>query len=169
MRLHLFRHGKAVPSEDPSVKRDAERPLTEEGQRQVKEAAQGIAALDIDPDRVLTSPYTRAQQTAKLAREAFEGAGEITEVHELRPKADPADTRQALAGLEDADDVVLCGHRPHLPNLASYLLTGEPRGLDIDFPKAALVTIDIPLGTPEALGTIEHLIPPQALRKLGRA
>lgn len=166
MRLHLFRHGEAVARDDPSVKRDAERPLTEEGQRQVREAAAGFAALGVEPDRILASPYVRARQTAKLAAETVEGVDEGTELHELRPKADPADTRQALAGLEGVDDVLLCGHRPHLPKLASYLLTGDERGLDVDVPKASLVTVDIPLGTPEALGTLEVVVPPEGLRGL---
>lgn len=169
MRLHLFRHGKAVPRDDASIERDAERPLTEEGQQQIREAAAGIGTLGIEPDRILTSPYVRAQQTAKIAQEALPSVGDATEVHELRPQADPADTRQALAGLEDAEDVLLCGHRPHLPKLAAYLLTGDAEGLDVEVPKASLVTVDIPLGSPEALGTLVRLLEPETLRTLGTA
>lgn len=167
MRLHLFRHGEAVAKDDPAVTRDAERPLTEEGRRQVRGAATGMAALGVQPDRAMASPYARARQTAKAAREAFDPAPEMGELHELRPEADPADARLALDGLDDGESVLLCGHRPHLPRLTSYLLTGDRQGLDIDFPKASLVTIEIPLATPEALGQLANHIPADALRRLG--
>jgi phosphohistidine phosphatase len=164
MRLHLLRHGEAVPRQDPSVERDAERPLTERGREQIRRVAEATADLGVDPDRVLASPYARARQTAKTVAEAFEGV-ETGELHELRPKADPADTRQALTGIRDAEEVVLCGHRPHLPKLTSYLLTGEAEGLDVDFPKASLVTIDIALLTPEALGRLERHLPFEAFAR----
>lgn len=166
MRVHLLRHGQAVPREDPSVTRDAERPLTAEGREQIAQAAEAMAALGIEPDRVFASPYARARQTAETATGAFAGVDEADELHELRPKADPADTRQALAGLTDAEAVLLCGHRPHLPRLTSYLLTGEPQGLDVDFPKASLVSIDIMLAAPEALGTLERYLPHEALHRI---
>lgn len=168
MRVHLFRHGEAVPGSDPSVARDAERPLAEAGRRQVRQAARGLAALGVEPDRALASPYTRARRTARLAVEALDGVGEVTELQELRPRGDPADTRQALAGLERADEILLCGHRPHLPKLAASLLTGQADGLDLDVSPASLATIDVAIGTPEALGTLARLVQPDALRTLGR-
>jgi phosphohistidine phosphatase SixA len=60
-----------------------------------------------------------------------------------------------------------CGHRPHLPRLTADLLTGDADGLDVALPKASLVSIDIPLATPEALGTLERSILEPALRELG--
>lgn len=165
MRLHLLRHGEAVPRDDPAVKRDAERPLTEAGREQIAQAARALAALDVLPDRILASPYARARQTAKQAAEVLEEAS-TGELHELRPEADPADTRQALAGLHDGEDVLLCGHRPHLPRFTSYLLTGDSEGLDVDFPKASLATIEIPLASPEALGRLERHLPRSALARI---
>lgn len=138
--------------------------VTQAGREQIARAAEAMRALAITPDRVLASPYARARQTATVAAEVFAGVDDAGELHELRPKADPADTRQALAGIHDGEDVLLCGHRPHLPRFTSYLLTGDSEGLDVDFPKASLVTIDIPLGTPEALGTLVRYIPYEALR-----
>lgn len=165
MRVHLLRHGEALPRSDPSIERDAERPLTEAGRQQIAQAAAGIASLGIEPDRILASPYARARQTAKIASEAFEGV-QTGELHELRPQADPGDTRQALTGIADGEDVLLCGHRPHLPRFTSYLLTGEIEGLDVAFPKASLVTIEIPLASPEALGTLQRHLPYSALARI---
>lgn len=165
MRLHLLRHGEAIDPTDPTLERDADRPLTEEGREQIARVAEAMVALAIGPDRILASPYARARQTAKQAAEVFDDAS-TGELHELRPKADPADTRQALAGIADGEDVLLCGHRPHLPRFASYLLTGDSEGLDVGLPKASLVSIAIPLGTPEALGTLERHLPYAALARI---
>lgn len=166
MRIHLLRHGEAVPRDAPGITRDAERPLTQAGREQISGAAEAIQALDASPDLVVASPYVRARQTAKVAAETFDTVDEVGEFHELRPEADPVDTRHALAGIQDADDVLLCGHKPHLPRFTSYLLTGDSQGLDVAFPKASLVTIDILIGAPEALGTLVRHVPYEALHRL---
>ncbi|HZI50406.1 MAG TPA: histidine phosphatase family protein, partial [Terriglobia bacterium] len=62
--LCFFRHGIAVDREDPSVTSDSERPLTEDGSRKTRAAAEGLNRMDVGFDRILTSPWLRASQTA---------------------------------------------------------------------------------------------------------
>ena len=67
MLLYLVRHGIAVDREDPNSPPDPERPLTPRGMKRTHAAALGLAAMKIEPDAVLTSPWLRAVQTAQLA------------------------------------------------------------------------------------------------------
>ena len=59
--LCFFRHGIAVDREDPSVTSDTDRPLTEEGTRKTRAAAEGLKRMDLDFDLILTSPWLRAR------------------------------------------------------------------------------------------------------------
>ena len=69
MRLYFLRHGLADwPEWD--VARDHERPLTKDGLKKMKAEAKAMATLDLQLDAILSSPYTRAYQTADIvARE----------------------------------------------------------------------------------------------------
>ena len=65
MRLYFLRHGLADwPEWDPA--RDHVRPLTKEGLKKMKEQAKTLLALDLKLDAILSSPYTRAYQTADI-------------------------------------------------------------------------------------------------------
>src|SRR5690349_16379712 len=62
MQLFVIRHGVAedgVPGQE-----DASRELTEGGERKLRKIVKGLRRLDIEFDRILTSPWKRAAQTA---------------------------------------------------------------------------------------------------------
>ncbi len=168
MHLHLVRHAIAAPARDPAVDADAERPLTDEGRQQATDAVAGMRALGVEPDRVATSLYLRARETAEVAAEGLGLPDDaIVELDSLTPQADPAMTRAALAELTGAEEVLVVGHKPHLPRFATKLLTGQVGGFDLAMGTASLCSIDIALGTPEAWGRLERLIPAQTLAALG--
>ena len=66
--IWLLRHGDA---EDGEGKPDAERDLTEKGERQSRDAGKALKRLGVDLDVCLTSPKVRARRTAELACEAL--------------------------------------------------------------------------------------------------
>lgn len=169
MRLHLLRHAIAVPRGDPAVDSDAERPLTQDGRVQARQVARGIRALGIELDLITTSPFTRARETADLVAEVIGFRGEQRELGQLMPEAQPEDTRDAFEELQLADDVLLVGHKPHLPRFAAHLLTGTHDGVALRLGKADLCTIDVAIGTPEAHGQLQRLLAARELRAFGRA
>ena len=75
IEICFFRHGIAVDREDPSVTSDAARPLTDEGIRKTRLAAEGLKRMDIAFDRILTSPWLRAAQTASILSEVLSLCG----------------------------------------------------------------------------------------------
>ena len=66
--IWLLRHGDAEHSEGKS---DAERDLTEKGERQSRAAGRALKELGVKLDVCLTSPKVRARRTAELACEAL--------------------------------------------------------------------------------------------------
>src|SRR6185436_5725466 len=64
MQLFVIRHAAAEGSEPGPA--GAARELTEAGKAKLRRAVRGLGALDLRFDRVLTSPWKRAAQTARL-------------------------------------------------------------------------------------------------------
>jgi len=91
----------ATVDEDGSP--DAERPLSEKGERQADIAGRALAALGVKLDACLSSPKVRAEQTARLACEHLDVEVEIAE--QLR--GGPFDAAGLAAG---RGDVMLVGH-----------------------------------------------------------
>lgn len=109
--LWLLRHADA---EDGSP--DAERPLTEEGQRQSRAVGAALVALEAQIDACLTSPKLRAAETARLACEPLG----VDPHHEPALAGGPFDGEQLAAGL---GAVLLVGHDPDF-SMAVHTLTG---------------------------------------------
>lgn len=110
--LWLLRHGDA---EDGSP--DSERPLTEKGEQQARSAGRALAALGVKLDACLTSPKTRAADTARLACEALG----VDPQQEPKLAGGPFDAEALAAGL--GDEVLLVGHDPDF-SMAVHDLTG---------------------------------------------
>jgi phosphohistidine phosphatase len=110
--IWLLRHGEA---EDGSP--DAERKLTEKGERQSRAAGAALKTLGVKPDACLASPKVRAADTAKLACEELD-----VEYHlEPRLAGGPFDADELAAGL--GENVLLVGHDPDF-SAAVHSLTG---------------------------------------------
>jgi phosphohistidine phosphatase len=111
--IWLLRHGEAADGSP-----DAERQLTEKGERQSRAAGAALKALGVEPAVCLTSPKVRAYDTARLACEPLG----IEPVHEPKLAGGPFDPEQLAAGLDEGD-VLLVGHDPDF-SMAVHSLTG---------------------------------------------
>jgi phosphohistidine phosphatase len=110
--IWLLRHGEA---EDGSP--DAERKLTEKGERQARNAGIALAKIGVKIDACLSSPKVRAADTARLACEHLGVEVRL----EPRLAGGPFDPEELAAGFDD--DVLLVGHDPDF-SMAVHRLTG---------------------------------------------
>src|ERR1700704_5418837 len=97
-QLWLLRHAEAEPH---GTRQDAERRLTERGERQARAAGVALARMGLKFDAVLFSPKVRARQTAELAAESW-SAQQRKRLREHRPLAGDFDAQQALEELAGA-------------------------------------------------------------------
>jgi phosphohistidine phosphatase len=112
--IWLLRHGDA---EDGEGKPDAERELTEKGERQSVAAGKALKALGVEIDVCLTSPKVRAKRTAELACEPLDCPVEADE----RLAGGDFDPLEVGAG---RGEVMLVGHEPDFSS-AVALVTGS--------------------------------------------
>jgi phosphohistidine phosphatase len=169
MLLLLMRHGIAEPISD-LFPNDFDRPLSGEGWDRVHRAALGLARLIPSLDILASSPKTRARSTGQIVRDVFgKNAPHLTEWTELMEDDDKALIQKL--GSFDVGTVLLCGHEPHLSQLASRLLTGSPDNLNLEFKKAGVCALQIEFepqsGVLQSATLLWHMTP-KALRKIGK-
>ncbi|WP_300730745.1 phosphohistidine phosphatase SixA [Pseudomonas sp.] len=118
MKLWVMRHGEA----EPRAATDAQRELTAHGREQVLRSAAFLKGQPLDA--ILVSPYVRAQQTAKLVRDALGFKPALVTVPWLTPDSDPG---VALRELPEAGNTLLVSHQPFVGDLISLLQHGHYR------------------------------------------
>jgi phosphohistidine phosphatase len=160
MDVYLLRHGKA---EDHSADgTDRSRKLTPEGVEAMMEEVPGIKNMVKKIDYVLTSPYPRAMETARIAASAF---GLEKKVEELDGLSAPDAGREVTARINELpvnSAVMLVGHSPLLGELIEYL-TGSPEGFNLK--KGGLCKISFPKKPERGKGKFEWLLKPRDLKQ----
>lgn len=161
MHLYIVRHGIAIDREDPKCPPDPERELTDKGRDRTREAAQGLLALGIKPDAMLSSPYIRAVQTAEVMAEVFGfSMKKIKKTPTLLSDASPDNLFEELMKTK-GDEVFCFGHAPNVDEVLAY-------GLGLDAPvtslkKAGVACLDV-IPSREPKGELVFLYDPKVLR-----
>ena len=125
MNLYIVRHAIAVERGTPGYEDDGQRPLTDEGRKKMKKITKGLHRLGIELDAILTSPYVRARDTAKILAERFDMTDRIFFSENLIPPGSFEALVFEIHEKYDLGNVALVGHEPMLSSLISWLMTGN--------------------------------------------
>ncbi len=167
MLLYVVRHGIAVDIGQNGVQRDEDRMLTAIGKSRMTTIARGLKALRCEPDLVASSPLVRARETAGILANELTADGKVAISDELGPHGTLAGTVRWLRSLGH-NSIMLVGHMPGVAELTADLIGGN-HDTDIHFKKAGVACVSCE-GKPIAgAGTLEWLLQPKALRRLGEA
>lgn len=157
MELYVLRHAIAEPRRPGHP--DAGRKLLPEGEEKLRSVLERARAAKVKPAVILTSPYTRAVQTAEIAAKVLGTDGEIVRTDALLPGSSPQAVWAELRTLTGDDPVLIAGHEPMLSQTISYLLGTS--SVVVDFKKAALARIDMDRTTAEPHGLLQWLLTPK--------
>ena len=123
-QLILVRHAKSS-WKDPALT-DLMRPLKKRGERDAREMAQRLAALQLGAEKALLSPAKRVVQTADILTEDGAFAEGISEIVPDLYTFSYEDLAMYLKQLDDAiTSVVLVGHNPAITDLLNFLALEE--------------------------------------------
>lgn len=158
MLVMFFRHGIAeAHGPDGS---DATRRLTCSGAKKTREAAAGLARFAHVPEVILTSPLTRAVQTADIVGATFD----------LRPQIDdvlaygPAEAVLQMLSQRSENTVMLIGHEPTLSQCVERICTRGAEGF-VQMKKAGCACVSY---EPGREGRLLWLATPKMLRAAAR-
>ena len=135
MKLYLVQHAKAASKEiDPA------RSLTEEGLRDIQKVAAFIEPLDLSIDYLWHSGKKRAQQTARFLADVVMINKQHTACDGLAPNDDIMTLKNEIMLAQK--DIMIVGHLPFLPKLASSLLVGRNSLYILEFRNAGIVCLN---------------------------
>jgi phosphohistidine phosphatase len=160
--MHLFVIRHAIAEEAAPGQPDSERALTDEGQKKLKKVVRGMREIGIDFDRILTSPWTRALQTAEMLAPLCDDPPLQTQLLAQTPRS------ELLAQIAElAEDTAIVGHEPWLSELVAWLAFGDTRHGDaLELKKASVVWLEgsaVPGGM-----AVRAILPPSVLRVAAR-
>ncbi len=169
MILYIIRHAIAAqagtngPAED-----DSQRPLTDKGRKKMRQIAQGLKELETQIDLVLSSPYLRAKQTARILAKKFELSKDKVILTENLSPTGYVDqlVNEINDNYAEVTNIALVGHEPSLSGLASMLLSGDP-ALSITLKKGGICKLSVETLQYGRCATLDWLLSPAQLVEIG--
>jgi phosphohistidine phosphatase len=140
---------------------DEVRPLTEKGRLQSERLGLFLAVTGSGPDAILTSPLTRAVETARLVAAPF--GLRVDVVDELGGPLDLETLERLLRSAGDPRQPLLVGHDPDFSMLAAQLVGVS----ELPIRKATLVRIDATRPLQPGQGVLRWLLTPDLLSREG--
>jgi phosphohistidine phosphatase len=153
MKLYLVQHAKAV-SEDVNP----ERPLSDQGLRDIQKVADFLKPLNLSVDNLWHSTKTRAIQTAEVLAEAVKINKEKIERRGLAPNDDVTAIKDELVAARQ--DTMIVSHMPFVSKFASLLLTGREFADTVAFRQGGIVALSC---SEENQWQIEWMVIPELL------
>lgn len=161
MVLYFLRHASAGKKlDDP--KKDARRPLDEEGILQARLIGRMLASLDVQVDQIVSSPLKRALQTASLAANELAYEAPIRIDEGLLPESEFHQFRALIVRLKKFENIIIVGHNPSFTEFLSQTISGSSGAAQIEFKKGAVAKVEMQGRT----GTLEWLVVPRIARVL---
>jgi len=162
MDLLILRHGEAGKSS--LSPRDFKRSLTAEGKKEIEEISKGIQSLGVELDNILTSPLSRARQTAEIVSKIVKLNGNIEEIESLKPEGNKLELYSKLSRLKQDSQILIVGHEPYLTEMIGEAISQS--GCRIDLKKAGLARIKVISVLPKLRGELRWLFTPKHLKRL---
>ncbi|MCS6992585.1 MAG: phosphohistidine phosphatase SixA [Anaerolineales bacterium] len=168
MNLYIIRHAIAVEPGTPGYEEDSLRPLTTKGSEKMTNIARGLKSLDVRFDLILSSPYTRALETAQILLKVLKMKKEQLAISEhLTPMSLPDEVIGEInEKYPHVESIALVGHEPHLSALIGLLVAGDT-GIAIEMRKGGVCFLTAENLRHERRATLEWLMMPKHLVALG--
>lgn len=163
MDLYVLRHAIAVERGTPGFKDDSQRPLTDKGAQKMQCVAEGMLALELSFEVILSSPFVRAKQTAEIVADVFRAKKKLEFTPHLELGGDPNKLISFINEKHGSDSsLILVGHEPYLSNLISILIAGSDN-LSITMKKGGLCKLSAAKLKYERCATLKWLLTPGQL------
>jgi phosphohistidine phosphatase len=159
MDIYFLRHASAGDKKAPTPQEDEKRPLDQKGIEQSKQMGKFLAALEVEPEAFISSPLTRAVQTAELVAEQLKTQPSVTLDDALRPDASYEQFEDLLQHYARRKAIIVTGHNPNQSEFLSYLVTGGTTKSAAELKKGSVAKVDYENGK----ATLQWCITPKVL------
>lgn len=140
MNIYFLRHASA--GQHSLTGNDEKRPIDKAGEQQSHDVGQALTALGLKLDDIISSPLTRAMQTAQIAAGELGHKNKIVIDDALRPEASYEEFEDLLARHGKNKAIMLVGHNPSMTEFLNRILAGSDSANFIDFKKGAVAKVE---------------------------
>ena len=161
MEIYLMQHGPNRPPEQ-----DPQEGLSPQGEKVVTGTAVALARLGLRPGLMITSPKTRARQTAGIVARALNyDVDQIMVSDQVKALSEPGDTLQFLAAQQERAPLMVVGHLPNLAKVAGGLLSSSGNSI-VAFERGGVCAIQVE-ELPRDQGQLLWYLPPAVTALMG--
>jgi phosphohistidine phosphatase len=156
MDVYFLRHASAGKKK-LNPKQDEKRPLDAKGMEQAKLIGRVLSGMDLQLDAIVSSPLTRAFETASLVAKEIGFKQPIVNDESLRPDASYEEFLTMLRDFSRKKAIVVVGHNPTESEFLSLLVSdnGSPNGIELR--KGAIAKVEVK----DKKGSLVWLITPK--------
>jgi phosphohistidine phosphatase len=165
MDIYFLRHANAGEPK-LSLDKDEKRPLDKLGIEQSHDVGRALAALDVNPDVIISSPLRRATQTAAVVANEMGHEDKVIIDAALRPEASYEKFLDLLRRHGRRDAIMVVGHNPSMTEFLNQLLAnGSPLNA-IELKKGTVAKVEKDGRKPAML---RWCMPPKVVRSIQQA
>lgn len=164
MIIYLVRHASAG-QHLANPKKDEKRPLDADGIKQCGFVGRALAAINAQPDVVVSSPLKRATQTASLIGNELGHEGKLQLEAAMRPEASFVDFRRMLEKFAKYEAIMVVGHNPSITEFLAKIISKGGSQPSIDFKKGAVARVE----TGRQSATLNWFLTPKMAREIQAA
>jgi phosphohistidine phosphatase len=137
MIIYFVRHASAG-ERVLNPKKDEKRPLDADGIEQCGYVGRALAALNVQPDVIISSPFKRATQTASLIGNEIGYESKLQLEAAIKPEASFAEFRRMLHKYARQEAIMVVGHNPSITEFLARMITKSGTEALLEFKKGAV-------------------------------
>jgi len=164
MIIYFVRHASAGEHLS-NPKKDEKRPLDAEGIEQCGFVGRALAALNVQPDVIISSPLKRATQTASLIGNEIGYEAKLQLEAAMKPEGSFTDFRRMLEKYSKHEAIMLVGHNPSITDFLAKIIAKSGCEALIDFKKGAVARVE----TERRAATLNWFFSPKLAREIQAA
>ena len=126
------------------------------GKHKLEKVLKRAHRAGVAPTLIISSPYTRAMETAEIAARELAYHSEIVRSDRLLPNSSPPDLWSEIRAHRDEPSILLAGHEPLFSATLAWMI-GSTRAM-VDFRKGGLARIDFSTIGADPRGVLQWML-----------
>ena len=166
MVIYFLRHANAGLKHFSDAVKDEKRPIDKAGEEQSHDVGRALAFVGVTASVIISSPLTRAMQTAQIVAEEIGYEEKIVQDNALRPEATFEQFKSLLNRHRDKPAVMVVGHDPSMTEFVNRVLSGGGPLAAVEMKKGGVAKVEKELRRPAVL---RWLMTPKVVQRVQRS
>lgn len=166
MVIYFLRHASAGAKQFSNAANDEKRPIDKVGEVQSHDVGRALAYIGVTANVIISSPLTRAVQTANIVAQELGHEEKVVLDAALRPEASFEQFKALLNRHKDKLAIMVVGHDPSMTEFVNRVLSGGGPLSAVEMKKGGVAKVEKELRRPAIL---RWLITPKVVQRTQRS